>query len=325
MHTRSLIGLSLALAATTPLAALAQDWTPTGDRILSDPTFLPLQGQFYGETAYNWDQANTHDYDAAGANTADVRRTLSTIRQTFAFGITDDLSVHVTEAYGFSGQDRITTANGVTRIGESGWDDPSFGFTYRLMDQRSHPASFDVFADYSPDAFSDRTGTPTDNATIARGGAATDFGIALGRETRLFTIRGAVVANYFGGADYFNSNSGATVGTAGYWAPSLRLATQTRFTNRLSANVGADYTFNGSPVITDTADGLQHVNHLGDYEDVNVSLNYHFIPNTLVGSLRYAHTFHQNTSEIYPTDPTQNQFHTGSGDDVGVALQYVFK
>jgi hypothetical protein len=53
MLTRSVIGLSLAATLMAPLAAAAQDFTPISDRILSDPLFLPLRGQFYGETSYD--------------------------------------------------------------------------------------------------------------------------------------------------------------------------------------------------------------------------------------------------------------------------------
>ncbi len=137
MPTRSALGLSLAIAIAAPLSALAQDWTPINDRILSDPTFLPLKGQFYGETSYGYERTNDHNYDPSGAELSQVRHTLNTIRQTFEFGITDQLSLDLSDAYGFSGQARTTDAAGVSTQGVSGFENPTFGLTYRVFDQRS--------------------------------------------------------------------------------------------------------------------------------------------------------------------------------------------
>jgi hypothetical protein len=325
MLTRSVIGLSLAIATAAPLSALAQDWTPISDRILSDPTFLPLQGQFYGETSYGYAQTNNGIFQESGANLDHVRHTLNTIRQTFSYGITDRLSVNVTEAYGFSGQDRVTSPSGVTSTGVSGFDDPSFGLTYRVLDQRTGPSSLDIFGDYAPDAFSSHGASPTQDASVAAGGPTADFGLALGRETRFFTIRGSFTATYSGSSTSTNVLTAGTTNTASYWIPTLGVQTQARFTDRLSANLNANYNFEGSPLVTNNVNGVQHVVNIGDNENVNVSLNYHFIPNKLVGSVNYGHTFYSHTDLTYAADPSFDVYRSGSNNTVGVALRYVFK
>lgn len=325
MLTRCVIGLSIAATLAIPAVVAAQDFTPISDRILSDPTYLPLKGEFYGESSYSHVEANSQDFDYTGANTATGHRTLNTLRQTFAFGITDMLSVHIGEGYGFSGRDRSTTASGVTTTDVSGWQDPTFGLTYRVLDQRTNPASLDVFADYSPDAFSSNTGGPGLNRSVARGGPSAGFGLALGHETRVFTIRGAVTATYYGSSATNNSITAGTVGATSYWVPTLGIQTQTRFTNRLSANVGAEYNFEGSPVVTNNVSGLQHVDKIGDNQSINASLNYHFIPNKLVGSFTYGHTFYDHTNNTYPVDPTFDTYRSQSSDTFGVAFKYVFK
>jgi hypothetical protein len=325
MLARYFVGLSLATLLAAPLSAAAADMTPISDRILSDPTFLPLKGEFYGESSYDYTHDHTNYFDDTGAQISSISRRLNTLRQYFAFGITDQLSVNVSEAYGFSGQVRTTTAAGVTSNNLSGWEDPTIGVTYRLIDQRSNPMSLDVITHYSPDAFSAHTATSTSDGSIARGGPAADFGLAIGRETRAFTIRGSLTANYFGRSSTSNPLSAATTTVASYWVPSLGIQTQARLNDRLSLNVNGSYNFNGDPVVANSFSGLAHTENLGDYETIGAGLNYHFIPNKLVGSVNYTHVFRDHTSLVYPSDAALDETRTGSQDNVGVSLLYVFK
>ena len=57
----SLLGLTM--------QAQALDATPDTTRIVSDPLYLPAQGQFYGATSWNWSSANQDTFDASGAHT----------------------------------------------------------------------------------------------------------------------------------------------------------------------------------------------------------------------------------------------------------------
>jgi hypothetical protein len=326
MLTRSVIGLSLAATLMIPLGAAAQDFTPISDRILSDPTYLPLKGQFYGESSYDYSDNQSQNFRATGANLSSTSRTLNTIAQSFAYGITDRLSINVSEAYGFSGNTKVTTAAGSTSAGQSGWYDPTIGLTYRIVDQKEQPFILDFFGRYAPDAFDAHSARDGQDATVARGGAAVDFGLALARETRIFTIRGSVTAHYYGGTtNDTDLLSRGISNTGSYWAPSLGLQTQTRFTDRLSANVNADYTFNGSPEVRNNLSELDHVEDLGNTADVGVSLNYHFIPNKLVGSINYVHTFNDHTNLDYLNDNTLDTYHWGTSNDVGFSLKYAFQ
>jgi hypothetical protein len=326
MLTRSVIGLTIAATLMIPLAAAAEDFTPISDRILSDPAFLPLKGQIYGESSYNYGDTQSQNFNAGGANLSSTRRTLNTLTQTFAFGVTDRLSINVSEAYGFSGNVKVTSPAGVRSIGQSGWDDPAFGLTYRLVDQKQQPFMLDVFGHYSPDAFSSSAAINGEDATIARGGAAADFGLAIARETRFFTLRGSVTANYYDSSTQQTASpQRGYANTSSYWAPTLGLQTQTRLTNRLSANVNASYTFNGSPTVSNNVPYLFHKEDIGNTADVGVSLNYHLIPNRLVGSVNYNHTFRDHTNVIYPQDVALDGYHWGTTNDVGVSLRYLFQ
>src|SRR5665213_588569 len=322
MTMRYIVGLSLAAAVSMPLLAQAQDFSPTGERILSDPTYLPLQGQFFGETGYGYERTNGNLFDATGAQTATTRNTLNTVQQKFAYGITDQLSVNAGIAYGFEGH---ASVDGSSTSNRSGFDNPTFGATYRLLDQRHRPVSLDIFGEYAPDAFQARSATNNQDGTVARGGSEAAFGLALGRETRFFTIRGAFTDRYFGDSSFLNATTGGSGDTSSFWVPTLGVQTQTRFTDRLSANVGFDYNFEGTRNSVNTISGVERTDHVGDNQNVNVSLNYHFVPNRLVGSIDYQHTFYGHSNESFPADPNENTLLTRSSDGVGATLRYVFK
>ena len=50
--------LAALLASALPTPLLAQDLTPTGERILSDPTYLPYQAQVYGASSFQFTTFN---------------------------------------------------------------------------------------------------------------------------------------------------------------------------------------------------------------------------------------------------------------------------
>lgn len=326
MLTRAVIGLSLAATLVAPLAAAAADFTPISDRMLSDPTYLPLKGEYYSETAYDYNEQTSNNFDASGANQSSTHRTVNSLHQTFGYGITDQFSVSISEAYSFSGHATQTSGSTVTTNGISGWQDPVIGLTYRLFDQKARPVSVDIVAHYAPDAFSSHASLDGGDASVAQGGSEADFGLAIGRETKTFTIRGSLTAFYY--ASSTNENAGPKISqttTSDYWSPQIGIQTQTRFTDRLSANVNAAYTINGSANVSNGVANLARTQALGDAADVDVALNYHLIPNRLVGSISYTHVFRNHTTFTYPLTPDNNGYRSGSDDQVGVLLRYAFR
>ena len=139
--------------------------------------------------------------------------------------MTDDLSFNVGVAYDFSGRTRVNAPGGERTFDQSGFEDPTFGLTWRAIDERSHPVSLDLFTAYSPDVVSSTTANGSQDASVARGGPEFDVGAALARETRFFTIRGEAKGRYFGVSTQDNLTTGATVRTASYWVPSLGVET----------------------------------------------------------------------------------------------------
>lgn len=311
------------LAATTQ--AFALDDTPDTTRIVSDPLYLPLQGQIYGATAYDWNSTTQDNFDATGARTSSTQATGNAVNQQFQYGVTDDLAIRLDWGYDWRDVSRHLVPTGDVTRSSSGWTDPSFGATWRALDQKGGgPFSLDLRADYSPDAFPAKNATTEDEGTIARGGQAVDLGVTLGHETRDFTIAGLFDANYFDGRKVENQATGGFTTTDSLWEYTMGLATQARLGDAASINAGVGHTFTNNATVFNSNTGLTHVAQGGDFTDVNVAFNYHFVPNTVVGSIGYQHNFYDNTRNLFPTTPVSDTAVRNKDDDVvGVTLRYV--
>jgi len=326
MSLRSLKYLAAA-AILVPFGAHAMDYSLSSDRILSDPLYLPLQGQIYGQTSYDWATTSEDIFNAAGVKTESERTISNPLAQTFEYGITDDLAVSGAISYDPSVTTHINSVAGTsTDRTDQGWNDPTFGVIYRVLDQRTNPLTFDVDASYSPNVFRDRSASDTDNGTVALGGQQWNFGGTLGREMRDFTIAGTFNADYLGSRGALNETSGDEIGTGSTWLYTLGLATQTRFGDQLSLNAGAGYTFSHNANVVNETTLVDHDNHVNGTPNLNAALNYHFIPNILVGSVTYQHDFGGGSANYYDATPVDDTFARNKSDDlVGVRLRYVLQ
>ncbi len=326
MRLRSLKYLA-ATALLMPLAAHAQNYAPSADRILSDPLYLPLQGQIYGNSDYSWATTTQDVFNAAGIETELQRTVSNTLDQQVEYGVTDDLALNFEMGYDPS----VTTKTDPVAAAsfsrnEQGWTDPDFGLVYRVLDERNNPVSLDLRGSYSPDAFRAKSATDTDDGSVARGGRAIDLGATLGHETRGFTIAGTFDAVFDGRRDVENQSTGFNTSTSSDWVYELGLATQTRFTDRFSLNAGAGYDFGHDADVLNEGTAVTHSTHAGGTANLNAALNYHFIPNILVGSVEYQHDFDGGTNNVYSAVPADdNAIHNKSEDLVGVKLRYVLQ
>jgi hypothetical protein len=305
--------------------AFAFDDTPDTTRIVSDPMYLPMQGQFYGSSSYKWSSATDDVFDASGARTASTQSTGNSLAQQFQYGITDDLALRLDWGYDWRSVSRHLVPTGDLVRSSSGWTDPTFGVTWRAIDQaQGGPFSLDLRGDYSPDAFPNKSATVEDEGTIARGGQAFDIGATIGHQTRDFTIAMLFDANYLDTRKAVNPTNGDFSTTDAQWAYTLGLETQLRLSDAASINAGAGHTFSNNATVFNSGTGLTHVSQGGDFTDLNVALNYHFVPNTVVGSVGYQHNFYDNTRNLFPGTPIDNTFVRSKDEDVvGVTMRYV--
>ncbi|HWA90601.1 MAG TPA: hypothetical protein VG889_11230 [Rhizomicrobium sp.] len=320
------------LAAAGVIAAGSQAYalddtpdTPDTTRIVSDPLYLPLEGQIYGQSAYRWSSASDDVFDATGARAASVQSTGNSLAQQFQYGISDDLALRLDWGYDWRSVSRHDVTGTDILRSASGWTDPSFGVTWRAIDQRDGgPFSLDLRADYSPDAFPSKSATADDEGTIARGGQGVDLGATIGHQTRDFTIAALFDANYFDGRKTVNTTTGGFSTTDALWNYTLGLESQLRLDDAASINAGIGHTFANNATVFNSNTGLTHISTGGDFTDLSVAFNYHFVPNTLVGSVGYQHNFYDDSRNLFPASPADNTAVRNKGEDVvGVTMRYV--
>jgi hypothetical protein len=317
------------LAATfvfVPVAAYAQGDLPMTDRILSDPLYLPLQGVLYGDTSYSWATTTQDVFNASGIESESQRLTDNDIHQTLEYGITNDLAVNFNMGYDPSNTTKTNVFAGTeTSLTDQGWTDPEFGIVYRALDQNFYPFTLDLRGSYAPNWISAKSATDAGDGSVARGGQLGDFGLTLGRETEQFTIAGTFDAQYSDTRKIADQATGADIFTGAYWLYDIGLATQWRFSPILSVNAGAGYSFGYNDNVFNTGTSLEHQNRANATPNLNAAVNYHFIPNTLVGSVNYEHEFGGGSNNLYFADPADNySVHNKSTDILGVSLRYQF-
>lgn len=316
------------LAATSFLVistqAFAQDMESDSSRIISDPLYLPLQGQIYGASGYAYSSTNQDTFDNLGARADSTKIQLNALSQEILYGLTDDLALHFNWGYEWRDASRHPVGGTASQRSSAGWTDPEFGLVYRVMDQRSNPLTLDLRGDYAPDAFPAKSATPDNGGTLARGGQSLDLGATLGHEGPVFTVAGTFDALWYGPRNVVNQNSGDLTHTDSLWNYRLGVESQARVSDAISFNAGVGHTFGNDATIFNNTSGLLHVSRGGDSTDLNAALNYQFVPNSVVGSLEYQHTFYQDANNIFPTSPANNNSIRNKDEDlVGITLRYV--
>lgn len=303
--------------------AQALDLTPYPARFLSDPNYLPLAGQIYGSSSYTHGWTSGTSENALGLESSNFQVNTNTLDQMLAYGITDDLSVNASIQYAPQSYREVDYANGSSAsFDSSGFSDPTFGATWRLLDQGSYPVNFDLLGSYTPDVIDAHTATAFEDATVARGGQSGAVGGAVGYETRSFGIRGAFNANFFGKSDIFNLANGATTQTQGFTDYKLSLETQTRLTDLFSVNAGIAHTFAANQSAVNLANGVPHSTEPGDDTALQLALNYNFVPDAFVISATYAHEFYGNGHTLYVDPALDTTTRDKSGNLLGVKLTY---
>lgn len=321
MTTRRMAALLATAIAIVPLHAYAQDW----GRILSDPNYLPLTGEFDGTTGFTYGMTKGDVFDGTGTQLDTFSVHTSTISQKFEYGVTDDFTLGLGMAYDPMVHRTVHPLGGFSRTADkSGFSDPSIEATYRVMDERNGPMILDLFASYSPDLFRAQLADANDDGTVARGGQAASMGLALGREWPGFGIRGSAAADWVGKRSITDPLMGTAMHDNSAWNYDLALDTQARLTERASVNVGAGYLFRQNYTVDDPASAASWTTHPGDVGNVHVALNYHFVPNRVVGSLTYQYNGYNHSSNTNATPPSfDNETRNQTENVIGARLAYV--
>ena len=280
---------------------------PISTRILSDPLFLPLKGQIYGTTAYTFSDLRYNGFDAgSGVKNYNERDFIDTLSQNLAYGITNDLTVQITESYSWE-RDESTTSTSSTKDTSN----PTLGATYRVLDQSVYPVDVDFSGSYTP------------NFDINGGHTASGLHMAsltgsVGREMKAFTVQLTGSAQYYG----VEKDTSLDERVGPYWWYSLGLNTQTRLTDRFSVNCGFSYYFPDVQKYHLT-DGVAK-QAWGSEMSIDTAFNYQIIPNKLVASITYSYLPSMSVKEKYSNSSYNENINGLYGNTVGARLQYLF-
>lgn len=323
---KRLLKFAIAVALNSmPMAAAAQmlDPTPDASRVLSDPNYLPLAGQLYGTTAFSHGWTDGSSANATGLDTSSFHINTNTLDQLLSVGITDDLAVNASIQYAPADFREIDYANGRTAtFNSSGFGDPTFGATWRALDQKTWPVDLDLLGSYTPNWIDANTASTEQDGTVARGGDSGTVGAALGYDTRSFGIRGAFNANFLGDSNVYDLATGDTIQTDSHTNYTLSLDTQTRLTDLFSVNAGLAHTFASNESGINLTNGASHYSEPGDNTALQLALNYNFIPNQFVIAATYAHDFYDNGRTLYDDPAADTETRDRSSNIVGVKLYY---
>lgn len=316
--------LALALFVVPSLSAAGDAY-----RVLSDPAYLPWQGQVMGSSSYV-DAATYEGVENYQYLNRDTRAIYSgQWAQSFTGGITDDLAVRLGDTYILQEEDTTPAGGSTESTYSQGPADPTVGVTWRVVDQEDQDDmeghfNWDWIASYSPDLFEDRAASPTEDGTNGRGGQSVSVGTALSWVIPNFTLYSEYEATYLGARDTTNANDTVT-DYGSYWRDSLGLNTQTRFSARFSFNVGITGYWNGDYSGQNENTGVGFVAGGGNEIAANAALNFHFVPDVLVGSLTYTNDIYSDRSYAYPNNPTSDTTTVNEDSNAfGVRLEYVF-
>jgi len=91
MHATVLAAASLCGLIAGGGVALADE----NGRYLSDPAWLPMQGQVFGSTEFSVAEGRGSTYDSTGALASHFYDQSDRIGQTLEYGLTDDLTIRL--------------------------------------------------------------------------------------------------------------------------------------------------------------------------------------------------------------------------------------
>ena len=316
MTSKIILGAAALGLVSFAFPACAQYAAPIPFRLLSDPAYLPMQGQWYGTSEFDMSDSSGDVYDSTGAKTATRKGWENEIDQELGYGITNDLDVRIGDSYvPYEKTKDDFTAGGFTDHDKNGFRDPKVGVTWRALDQVNNPVNVDLIANYRMNLIDART----DN--VAEGGQAGQFGLAVSKVMPMFTIYGQALAEWYGAQSEFNPASTNFAREASYWDYLLNLQTQTRLSNRFSFNAGIGYVFANSATVQDFGTGVSHITDPGDGLRLNAALNYAVMPN-VVTSLTYAYARDNTDKQLFATPALDTFLRNHSDNQVGVKFAY---
>ena len=233
--------------------------------------------------------------------------------------------MRLSDAYEFARASRaLSTTGAITTSNSDGFTNPTIGTTYRLIDQTSSPAVIDLTLNIAPNSFKAQEAGGGHRGTVASGNQPVTFTTTIGREMKAFTIDGSFSTAYVGNTYYETLANNANYYDHQFFNYTFAINTQTRLTQRLSINLGTGYTIADKAYDTALSTGTKWTAIPANTLDFTAAINYHFIPNRLVGGLTYTYDDFSNGKSIYPAVTSDTETKNHYANIFGARVQYLF-
>lgn len=309
-----------------PVSGHAYDWStsfsPDTTRYLSDPSFIPLKGQLTSGTTYGFQRTSENAFRGGNPEAVGVKINWNTIEQGFTYGITDRLSINTSMSFEQKRETDSYPYIGDYKFYSDGFTNPSFGVTYRSVDQTSSPVSIDIGGTYTPDLLPARLASSEQAGTVASGGQVVGAFVAASRETKSFTVLTSISANYFGDQRATVVSDDSVEKTGAHYGYSWALKTQTRLSDRFSVDAGLSLSQTTGYRQSNAQEGYTDTERHGLTTNPYVALNTFIVPNRIYVGLAYDHYWYgdakrenvQGTSPVVWKNQDANQYivHVGA-------------
>jgi hypothetical protein len=294
------------------------------NRYLSDPSYLPWRGQVMGTSIYTYIDTymENRNFKSAVVNTKDIASNQWV--QSFGYGLTDDLTVRLSDT--LVRQQIVTnlSAGGSTTYFSQGSADPTLGIAWRVLDEAAHPFNWDLIGSYAPNLFEAEAASSTQTGTVARGGQSGVVGTAVSWVSPRLTLYSNFEETYLGTKSIINADDSVS-DYGDYLESSLSFNSQYRFAKRISANAGITQYWDGSYTGTNEKTGVNFTVGLIQETAINAALNYQIIPEAFTASLTYNNDSYWHGNSVYPLHTNFDSTITGNNTNtVGVRIEYIF-
>jgi hypothetical protein len=297
---------------------------------LGSINFITNEGQIVSYSAFTGEGSGSDHFNDLGVQTSKSRTTTYSWGQTLGYGLTNDIEIIFKDSYS-TASSHYTPFGGVgSSTDSSGFADPSFSLLWRALNQGpGYPVSLDLTVAYAPDLLDARSASSTYDGTIARGGSTFTGTAALSHASG-----GNIYYASFAATDSFERSimnqplSGPYYQKASdYWQYVFNVAYQHYFDERFSASIGFQfYSSDAYQVANDGGNNLTYTKNEGPSYRPNVSLNYAFVPDQVVGSLGYTHIIESKVDNTVLSDPTKSSStRDGQSDVVTGTLRILFR
>jgi len=278
--------LSICIAFACPMSAWALDAIPDNTPYISDPSFLPRQGEIYSETTYAYSTRDQDWQPSGGAVDEHYSANSNSYIEQVEYGITNRLSVGGQGSYADTAEHYNYSFRSATDADTNRFNNPTFNLTYRAINQLESPVSVYVEALFAPGI--------VDNAPHSAGvdlyvNRELSFPTAQGHIG--LTIQGELGTSYDDAYTTNNPLSGIASDITGYWSYLFAARSQLRLTHRWAINSGVVYSRDLSNSVISPGVGDAYVAAPTTTVAPYAALVFGIVPNRVNLALEYHYEF----------------------------------